>query len=115
MARLMVGHVGEVFSGTVSGVSESGFYVSLSNGAEGLVSVRTLEDWFAFDERRMLLRGERTGAVISLGQAVTVRVTSVELSGSFINLELTGPLKPGKKTEKSEKKRERERMRAFSR
>ena len=115
MARLMVGHVGEVFSGTVSGVSESGFYVSLSNGAEGLVSVRTLEDWFAFDERRMLLRGERTGAVISLGQAVTVRVTSVELSGSFINLELTGPLKPVKKTEKSEKKRERERMRAFSR
>ena len=115
MARLMAGHVGEVFSGTVSGVSESGFYVSLSNGAEGLVSVRTLEDWFAFDERRMILRGERTGAVISLGQAVTVRVTSVELSGSFINLELTGPLKPGKKTEKSEKKRERERMRAFSR
>ena len=46
----------------------------------------------------MRLRGERTGAVISLGQAVTVRVSSVELSTGFINLELTGPLKPGKKT-----------------
>ncbi|MDD7174500.1 MAG: ribonuclease R [Clostridiales bacterium] len=115
MARLMAGHVGEVFSGTVSGVSESGFYVALSNGAEGFVPARTLEDWFDFDERHMRLRGERTGAVISLGQAVTVRVSSVELSTGFINLELTGPLKPGKKTEKSEKKQERERMRAFTR
>lgn len=115
MARLMAGHVGEVFSGTVSGVSENGFYVALSNGAEGFVPARTLEDWFDFDERHMRLRGERTGAVISLGQAVTVRVSSVELSTGFINLELTGPLKPGKKTEKSEKKRERERMRAFTR
>lgn len=115
MARLMAGHVGEVFSGTVSGVSESGFYVALSNGAEGFVPARTLEDWFDFDERHMRLRGERTGAVISLGQAVTVRVSSVELSTGFINLELTGPLKPGKKTEKSEKKQERERMRSFTR
>ena len=115
MARLMAGHVGEVFSGTVSGVSESGFYVALSNGAEGFVPARTLEDWFDFDERHMRLRGERTGAVISPGQAVTVRVSSVELSTGFINLELTGPLKPGKKTEKSEKKQERERMRAFTR
>ncbi len=115
MARLMAGHVGEVFSGTVSGVSENGFYVALSNGAEGFVPARTLEDWFDFDERHMRLRGERTGAVISPGQAVTVRVSSVELSTGFINLELTGPLKPGKKTEKSEKKQERERMRAFTR
>ena len=115
MARLMAGHVGEVFSGTVSGVSESGFYVALSNGAEGFVPARTMEDWFDFDERHMRLRGERTGAVISPGQAVTVRVSSVELSTGFINLELTGPLKPGKKTEKSEKKQERERMRAFTR
>lgn len=112
MARLMVSHVGEVFSGQVSGVSEWGVYVELSNGAEGFIHVRTLDDWFEYDERRMTLRGERTGAQFSLGQALEVRVVSVELTANAVDLELTAPLCPPRK-EKSERKRERERLRAF--
>ena len=73
MARLMAHHVGEDYDGTINGVSEYGMYITLSNGAEGFVPVRTLEDWFGFDERRMLLRGERTGTVFSLGQPVRVK------------------------------------------
>lgn len=112
MARLMASHVGEEFDGTVSGVSDFGVYVELENGAEGFIHVRTMDDWFEYDERRMTLRGERTGAVFSLGQALHVRVASVELTLSAIDLELTGPLGPEKK-EKSARKRERERMRSF--
>ncbi|MBP3428977.1 MAG: ribonuclease R [Clostridia bacterium] len=116
MARYMASHVGESYEGTVSGVSEWGVYVSLPNGAEGFMHVRTLEDWFEYDERRMTLRGERTGAVFSLGQALTVRVADVELTAGLIDLELTGPLRgPNAKREKSERKKERERMRGFSR
>lgn len=113
MARLMAGHVGEVFMGKVNGVSEYGMYVTLENGAEGFVPVRTLEDWFAFDERRMVLRGERTGAVFSLGQPVEVKVESVELTQSTIDLTLNTSLRPQKT--KSPRKRERERMRGFTR
>ena len=114
MARFMHGHVGEIFDGVVSGVSEWGVYVALSNGAEGFVHVRSLDDWFDFDERRMTLRGERTGYVFSLGQVLSVRVESVELEASSIDLTLCEPLRP-KKKEKSAKKKERERMRSFSR
>ena len=114
MARFMHGHVGELFDGVVSGVSEWGVYVALSNGAEGFLHVRSLDDWFDFDERRMTLRGERTGYIFSLGQALSVRVESVELEASSIDLTLAEPLRP-KKREKSAKKKERERMRSFSR
>ena len=113
MARFMHGHVGELFDGVVSGVSEWGVYVALSNGAEGFIHVRSLDDWFDFDERRMTLRGERTGYVFSLGQVLSVRVDSVELESSSIELSPAEPLRPRKK-EKSAKKKERERMRSFS-
>lgn len=114
MARFMRGHIGELFDGVVSGVSEWGVYVALSNGAEGFMHVRSLDDWFDFDERRMTLRGERTGYVFSLGQVVSVRVESVELESSSIDLTLVEPLASRRK-EKSARKKERERMRSFSR
>ena len=114
MARLMASHVGEVFDGAVSGVSEWGVYVALQNGAEGFIHVRTLDDWFDYDERRMTLRGERTGVVFSLGQALTVRVDSVELTTSSVDLSLAAPLREENRG-KSERKRERERMRSFHR
>ena len=114
MARFMARHVGEVFDGTVSGVSEWGVYVLLSNGAEGFIHVRSLDDWFEFDERRMTLRGERTGFIFALGQQLSVVVANVDLTQSAIDLALLEPLRP-KKKEKSARKKERERMRAFSR
>ena len=114
MARYMAGHVGEVFDGTVSGVSEWGVYVLLDNGAEGFVHVRSLDDWFDFDERKMTLRGERSGFVFSLGQLLSVQVESVELTQSAIDLALLTPLRPPRRI-KSEKKRERARMRAYLR
>lgn len=112
MARLMRDHVGEVFEGVISGMSDFGIYVELSNGVEGMIHVRTLEDWFEYDERRLTLRGERTGASFTLGQQLRVRVIGVELAQSAIDLELAGPLK-AQKREKSARKKERERMRAF--
>ena len=112
MARLMTSHVGEVFEGVISGLSDFGIFVELSNGAEGFIHVRTLEDWFDYDERRMTLRGERTGASFTLGQALRVRVCDVELTQSAIDLELVDRLRAARR-EKSEKKRERERMRSF--
>ena len=112
MARFMHGHVGELFDGIVSGVSEWGLYVALANGAEGFLHVRTMDDWFDFDERRMTLRGVRTGCVFSLGQPLCVRVESVELESSSIDLAFAQPLNP-KKKEKSDRKKERERLRGF--
>ncbi len=106
MARFMHGHVGELFDGVVCGVSEWGVYVALENGAEGFMHVRALDDWFDFDERRMTLRGERTGYIFSLGQVLSVRVESVELESSAIDLALAEPLRL-RKREKSARKKAR--------
>ena len=75
-----------------------------------------IERDLGFDERRMLLRGERTGTVFSLGQPVRVKVQNVELTQCNIDLTLLTPLKgrtAGGQT--SERKRERDRMRGFNR
>ena len=114
MARVMVSHVGETYEGVVSGVTDWGVYVQLPNCAEGFIHVRTLEDWFDFDERKMTLRGERTGFVFSLGQTLRVRVENVELTTNAVDLSLETSLKQPKK-ERSEKKRERARIRGFRR
>ena len=112
MARFMASHVGEEYEGVVSGVTDFGLYVELANGAEGFIHVSTLDDWFDYDERRMLLRGERTGAAFSLGQQLRVRVANVELARSAVDLELCDPLAIARR-ERSAKKQERARMRAF--
>ncbi|MBR5288252.1 MAG: ribonuclease R [Clostridia bacterium] len=114
MARVMASHVGEMTEGVVSGVTEWGVYVSLTNGAEGFVHVRTLDDWFDFDERKMTLRGERTGFVFSLGQTLRVRVEFVDLTQSTIDLSLADSLRQPRK-QQSAKKRERARIRGFLR
>ena len=112
MARLMAHHVGEVFDGVISGVTDFGVYVELENGAEGFLHVRTLDDWFDYDERRMTLRGERTGAALALRQALRVRVADVQLAQSAVDLELASPIRPGRR-EKSARKQERARIRSF--
>lgn len=114
MARVMVAHVGERYEGVVSGVADWGVYVALPNGAEGFIHVRTLDDWFDFDDRKMTLCGERTGFVFSLGQTLHVRVAQVDLTQSSIDFTLEDPLRP-KKKDVSAKKRERARIRGFAR
>lgn len=114
MARVMAAHVGEMYEGVVSGVTEWGVYVTLPNGAEGFIHVRGLDDWFDFDERKMTLRGERTGFVFSFGQSLRVRVENVDLTQSLVDLALAQPLRMEKK-QISRRKRERARIRGFAR
>jgi transcriptional accessory protein Tex/SPT6 len=64
----------------------------------------------------MLLRGERTGTVFSLGQPVRVKVQNVELTQCNIDLTLLTPLKGRVASgQRSERKQERDRMRGFNR
>ncbi len=76
MAQLMETHVGESYSGVVTGVARYGLFVRLDETcAEGLLPIRALgEEWFAYDEGRMCLTGEASGTVWRLGQRVAVTV-----------------------------------------
>ena len=63
-------HLGEVFDGVISGVTEWGLYVELTeNKCEGLVPIRDLtDDYYDFDEKNYCLKGRRKNNRYQLGE-----------------------------------------------
>jgi ribonuclease R len=78
-AEFMERHLGEDFSGTVSGVTAFGFFVLLDEYyVEGLVHVNSLmDDYYSLRESEYSLIGERTGRRFRLGDPVRVTVSRV--------------------------------------
>lgn len=75
----MENHIGEVFEGVISGVTEWGFYVELPNTVEGLVHVTSLtDDYFHYNESTYELIGEATGYRYKLGQKIKVVVSGTD-------------------------------------
>ena len=76
-AEYMREHIGEVFDGIISGVTNFGVYVELDNTIEGLVHISNMiDDHYDFDEDNMMLVGEHNGKVYKLGERVTIVVDS---------------------------------------
>lgn len=77
----MADHMGEVYDGVISGVTEWGLYVELvDNMCEGLVPVRDLaDDYYDFDEKNYCLIGRRRGVRYRLGDEVRVKVARAAL------------------------------------
>ncbi len=89
MCEYMKEHLGEVFDGSVSGVTGWGIYVQLPNTVEGLVPVRSLhDDYYVYSEEKAQLVGERTGKAYGLGQPVRVSVASVDTMSRTIDFAL---------------------------
>jgi ribonuclease R len=82
--------IGEVFAGTVSGVTSFGLFVTLDElNVDGLVHITELgRDYFRYEAARHELRGERSGAAWRLGARITVRVARVDLDTSKIDFVL---------------------------
>lgn len=82
--------LGEDFTGTVSGVTPFGIFVTLDQlYVEGLVHISGLgTDYFQYDEARHELRGERSGQVYKLTDKVNVKVARVDLESRKIDLVL---------------------------
>ena len=82
--------LGQTFDGIISGVTEWGLYVELSeNKCEGLVRLRELEDdFYEFDDTNLRVIGSRTGRVYSLGDAVRVTVLKADLQRRQIDFRM---------------------------
>ena len=96
-AHYMKNHVGEEFEGVVSGVSGFGFYVTLPNTVEGLVHVRSLEDYYEFDEDRLVLRAEHSRRQVRLGDSVRVKLEAVNVMACEIDFSVIWEKKGGRK------------------
>ena len=87
--------IGEVYQGTIAGVTSFGVFVALDGVyVEGLVHVTELgNDYFNFDKARHEMLGERTGARFRLGDRLTVKVARVDLETSKIDFTLVSNAK----------------------
>ncbi len=89
-------HLGEVFDGTVTGLMPNGtVFVSIDRYlVDGAVPNRDMKggdgrlDRFNRDPRSGRLVAQRSGASIGLGDRIKVRITSVDLRGRQLNLEV---------------------------
>jgi ribonuclease R len=73
--------VGGTFSGSITGVTPFGLFVTLDNYfVDGLVHISELgRDYFQFDAARHQLFGERTGKRWRLADRMTVKLVRVDL------------------------------------
>ena len=72
-------HIGEIFEGVISGVTEWGFYVELPNTIEGLVHVTSLtDDYYHYIESTYELAGETSNKRYKLGQKIKVMVADTD-------------------------------------
>lgn len=83
-------HVGDSFSGVISGVTGFGLFVELSGiHVEGLVHVTALtSDYYHFDPIRHQLTGENSGRIYRLGDSLDVTVARVDLDERKIDFVL---------------------------
>jgi len=91
MAKYMAKHLGDEYDGVISSITAFGMYVKLDNTVEGLVTLASLEDdYYIYNEKTMMLIGERTAKKYEIGQKIRIKVvrSSVELRQiDFITVE----------------------------
>lgn len=88
--EFMADKIGQEFCGTISGVTQWGFYVELDDSkCEGLVSITELEDdYYEFDEKNYCIAGRHHHKIYQLGDKVTVKVAKANLVARQLDYEL---------------------------
>lgn len=83
-------HIGEVYDGVISGVTEWGIFVELNeNKCEGMVSLRSIKgDFFVFDEKNYCVIGTDTKKRYQLGDSITVRISKADLIKKQLDFEI---------------------------
>jgi ribonuclease R len=105
----MQDHVGSIYDGTISGVTNFGIFVTLDElYVDGLVHISDLgQDYFQFDGAKHMLRGERSGVRYQLGGRVRVKVVRVSLEQAKIDFTLVTEKDEAPQTGHREKKKKR--------
>ena len=86
-ARYMDKHIGEKYTGIISGVTNFGIFVELDNTVEGFISIESLPG-SSYDFNDKLLRISNGLNSYRLGDTVNIVVSSVSLDERKVNFEL---------------------------
>ena len=92
----MAERLGQVYDGTITGVTEWGLYVELDeNKCEGLVPVRDLaDDFYDYDEANYSLVGRRRGNRYRLGDSVKVQVARADVERRMLDFVIVDEKNP---------------------
>jgi ribonuclease R len=73
--------VGQVFDGTISGVSEYGIYVEENETrSEGMINIRNIgTDFYQFDKKTYSIKGQKSGKKFTLGDPIRFKVVAADL------------------------------------
>tara|TARA_Y100000992_G_scaffold64632_1_gene39798 strand:- start:140 stop:664 length:525 start_codon:yes stop_codon:yes gene_type:complete len=79
--KYMEDKVGQRFKGIISGVTERGVYVEITdNKCEGMVSIQTIkDDQYFFDQNKHQLEGYHSGKIFKLGDPINIVVKKANL------------------------------------
>ena len=93
--------VGQVFEGTISGVSEWGLYIEeKETRSEGMIKLRDLGlpapeanppfpgDFYIFNDKKYSVVGEKTGQVLTLGDTIKFKVVGADLDKKTLDYAL---------------------------
>jgi ribonuclease R len=91
---LLEGGYDQVFAGEVTGLIAAGAFVVFGGDVglfDGMLPVRLLSageerDWWTLNEQSTILKGERTGALLRLGDPISVRVIRVDAAAGRVDL-----------------------------
>jgi ribonuclease R len=90
-SQYMADKIGEEFEGIVSSVTNFGLFIELPNTIEGLVHVSNMtDDFYRFDDRQMMMIGERSNRQFRIGDEIAIRVIGVKPEESAIDFEIVG-------------------------
>ncbi len=79
-------HLGEAFDGVISGLTDFGIYVMLSNTAEGMISLDALTlDAYTYDGF-FSLHAEGSGLTYTLGMPMRVQITRADINSGNIDM-----------------------------
>jgi len=78
-AEYMEDHIGEVYEGVISSITQWGIYVELPDTVEGLIHVSALSgDFFYYDEETYEMVGTDTGITYKLGERIRIQVKGAD-------------------------------------
>ncbi len=87
--EFMQDHIGEIYKGVISGITDWGIYVELENKVEGMISLNNLDDdFYIFDEKNYALIGRHSGKQYQLGDNITIKIWRTNLEKKHLDFKL---------------------------
>lgn len=87
--EFMQDHLGKVYKGIISGVTDWGIYVELENKVEGMIPLRELDDdFYIFDEKNYAIVGKHKHRSFQLGDPIFVKVWRTNLERKQLDFKL---------------------------